>query len=186
MERTEAERVAAVESMYRIRAVESPPDADGKRTIWHRGAKGAELVTEVDGEGRATRHEFTLFDEHLIWEREKGFRAGRVQKGGGSAAMPASAMIELAPDASTPVLERAARSLADYRGEDKIISHLRELLAKAVRGRAMFEDLGEVTRGKGAFKLEERPPVAPSRLPVILVVGGLALVIAALVVLLAQ
>lgn len=187
--RTEAERTSAVESMYRIRAVESPPDAQGKRTIWHRGVKGAELVTEVDSEGRVSRHELTVFDELLVWERDKGFRAESVEKDGGHPAMPPSAVIGEATGAAAGAIDRAAKALAAYRGDDKIIAHLRELLVKAVKGRAMFEDLGEVTRSARKFA-EVLPPPAPAppkrRPGMILVIAGLALVIAALAVLLTK
>lgn len=194
VERTEADRIAAVESMYRIRAVESPPDAQGRRTIWHRGAKGAELVSEVDEEGRVVRHELTLFDDHLCWERDKGFQGTGVVKEGGSAAMPASATLEAPPgsDPTTPLLERAAGALQGYRGDDRIIAHLRELVMMTMKGRGMFRDLGEVTRNAiEARKALPPEPVPPTRrgpgLTVMLaVIGGLLLVIVGLVLLLVR
>lgn len=191
MERTEAERAAAVDSMYRIRAVESPPDASGRRTIWHRGAKGAELVSEVDGEGRVMRHELTLFDEQLTWERDKGFRSHGVTKGGGSAAMPPSALLEDPEARDDRALDRAARALEPYRGDDRIIAHLRELVLMAAKGRDMFSDLGEVTRGASELRARPLPAPAPApapraRWPLVLVALGLVLVLAALALLAAR
>lgn len=188
VERSEADRIAAVESMYRSRAVESPPDASGRRTIWHRGAKGAELVSEVDEEGRVLRQELTLFDEQLTWERDKGFRGAEVVREGGSAANPAAAVLEPAQGAPTPMLEHAAGALRGYRGEDKLIAHLRELVVAAVKGRALFGDLGEVTRKGSEFRqaLAPEAPAPPrgSRLVQGLLVGGLLLVIVGLALLL--
>lgn len=192
VERTETDRIAAVESMYRIRAVESPPDAQGRRTIWHRGAKGAELVSEVDEEGRVVRHELTLFDDHLRWERDKGFEATVVVKEGGHPAMPASATLEAAPggDPTTPLLERAAGALQGYRGDDRIIAHLRELVMLTMKGRGMFRDLGEVTRNAIEARKALPPEPAPRRGPgpavMIAVIGGLLLVIVGLVLLLVR
>lgn len=181
VERTEADRIAAVESMYRIRAVESPPDAQGRRTIWHRGAKGAELVSEVDEEGRVVRHELTLFDDHLCWERDKGFEG-------------ASATLEAPPggELTAPLLVRAAGALEGYRGDDRIIAHLRELLLMTLKGRGMFRDLGEVTRN--AVELRKALPPEPAEPPrralapavMVAVIGGLLLVIAGLVLLLVR
>ncbi|MEW6430346.1 MAG: hypothetical protein AB1730_02455 [Myxococcota bacterium] len=189
VERSEADRNAAVEAMYRIRAVESPPDASGRRTIWHRGSKGAALVSEVDGEGSVLRQELTLFDEQLTWERDRGFRGGAgAVKEGGAAANPAAAVLESAQGAPTPMLERAAGALGGYRGEDKLIAHLRELVVAAVKGRAPFSEPGEVTRkgreSRPALTQEAPPLPVGNRMVQGLLVGGLVLVIAGLALLL--
>jgi hypothetical protein len=105
VERTELERIAAMESMYRFRAVESPPDAQGRRTIWHRGAKGAELVSDIDAEGRVVRHELTLFDDRLRWERETGFQAvAGEEEGHVATAASASRGVPPGGDPTAPVL----------------------------------------------------------------------------------
>jgi hypothetical protein len=187
LEQTEADRRAAVESMLRIRAVESPPDAEGRRTIWHRGARGAELVTEVDAEGRVARQELTLFDDLLVWERDKGFRAAAVVKEGGSPAMPASATLEPTGDVA-PLLGKVAAALQTYRGEDKLIGHLRELVVKAAKGHAAFKDLGEVTREGTKLPQPPAPALPPpsSNVGLLLALGGAVLVLIALVLLLAK
>lgn len=125
-ERTDEERVAAVESMYRIRAVESPPDADGARTIWHRGLKGAELVTEVDATGRVTRQELCLFDEVVVW-------SGEGLKTGTSTALPsrrpkASDGLTWDVEQGAERLSRMVKALQQYRGSDRFIHHLRDML----------------------------------------------------------
>ena len=91
--RTEAELQSAIETMFRVRAVESPPDEQGARTIWHRGHKGADMVTWVDAFGRVTRQELYLFDDCLVWEKASGVRTGESQEREGSKLNPAPGMI---------------------------------------------------------------------------------------------
>jgi hypothetical protein len=99
----------AVDSMFRIRAVESPPDASGSRRIWHRGTSGAELFTEVDGRGKVARQEFTLFEEVLRWDHEHGFQRSAVELG------------------------RVAAVLQPYGGADRFILHLKERAIEQAR-----------------------------------------------------
>lgn len=124
--RSDEERVAAVESMFRIRAVESPPDPQGLRTIWHRGLKGAELVSEVDGSGRVTRQELSLFDEVVVWD-------GALKTGEVATSMSPKPADTLSWDDDTRLdrLERLARALKKYRGSDRFILHVREVLGVA-------------------------------------------------------
>ena len=125
-QRTDEERVAAVESMFRIRAVESPPDDRGTRTIWHRGLKGAELVTDVDGTGRVTRQELSLFDDVVVWA-ESGLKTGE-------STMPPSKRPEPSDGVTwdmgggTERLDRIGAALKRYRGSDRYIQHVRDVL----------------------------------------------------------
>ena len=160
---------AAVDSMFRIRAVESPPDASGVRTIWHRGARHAELVSEIDGAGRVTRHEFTLFDEVLRWEQGRGFSSGHV-----------SDAAEVVPDPSldSARVERIASALIRYAGRDRIIAHLRDLVGARTAGAPVTEPLRVVT---GSHPVVEPPPEPPRRNLALIWVGvGLCLVAIAL------
>ena len=75
-QRTPDELRTAIASMFRIRAVESPANDKGIRTVWHRGTKDAELVSELDLDGHVARHEFTLFGDVVIWERGRGLSTG--------------------------------------------------------------------------------------------------------------
>jgi hypothetical protein len=116
-ERTHEERVAAVEAMFRVRSVESPPNPAGHRTVWHRGRRGAELVSELDAEGQVTWQELRLHDEVLVWV------GGVFRTGAGAAAQTSW---DEAP--SKERLERIAKALTSYRGTDKLIGHVRDVL----------------------------------------------------------
>jgi len=188
LEKTDADRRSAVKSMLRIRAVESPPDASGQRTIWHRGARGAELVTQVDADGLVLRQDLTLFDEQLSWVRDQGFRAAQISTGGGSAANPAAATLSAVAEVA-PVLARVVAALRGFKGDDKLIGHFRDAALQAAKGQAMFADPREVTRDAISVReaLGEVPPKpAPRRRGLALAIAGLVLVIVAIALLLAQ
>lgn len=130
--RTDAELQAAVDSMFRIRAVESPPDATGAREIWHQGAKGAELVSWVDAEGCVTRHELCVFEDVLVWERGGGVKTGALDRARVSGAKPADLVnydVGLPPRAER--LGRLAKALQGYAGEDRFILHARRIVETA-------------------------------------------------------
>ena len=147
--RTEAELQTAIETMFRVRAVESPPDEQGARTIWHRGQKGADLVTWVDAFGRVTRQELYLFDDCLIWEKTSGVRTGEAQQGEGSKASPSPDTIAFDQDMDDGRIVRARRALGPYGGADKFILHARQL----VGGEAMSSET--ITRTSQAIREEE-------------------------------
>jgi hypothetical protein len=128
--------------MFRIRAVESPPDAGGLRKVWHRGARHAELVSEIDDTGRVARHEFSLFDDVVIWERGRGFVTGAAQMEG-STRGAANVAYDLTADGDRMV--RIAAALQPYAGRDRIIQHLRELVVTTQAGEQPLQDLGAVT-----------------------------------------
>lgn len=124
--RTDEERLAAVESMFRIRAVESPPDERGNRTIWHRGLKGAELVSDVDSSGRVTRQELVLFDDVIVWAGGK-LRTGQSQAAGDRRPRPSEGLAwDDEPHAER--LERVTRALKKYKGVDRFVQHVRDVL----------------------------------------------------------
>ncbi|MBL8922464.1 MAG: hypothetical protein JNJ54_26675 [Myxococcaceae bacterium] len=124
--RTDEERLAAVESMFRTRAVESPPDEHGTRTIWHRGPKGAELVTDIDESGRVTRQELALFDDVLVWSGGK-LKTGQARERGERRPRPSDGLTwDDEPGAER--LERIGRSLKKYRGVDRFVQHVRDVL----------------------------------------------------------
>ncbi len=125
--RTDAELVAAIEAMYRIRAVESPPDAKGQRTIWHRASRNAELVSWVDADGRVVRQELMLFDDVLIWERGAELKTGAIVTGTGRANKPSDSMT-LDDSVVEERVARFGRGLGAYGGEDRFIAHARDLV----------------------------------------------------------
>jgi len=111
--------------MFRIRAVESPPDATGTRRIWHRGVRGAELVTVIDGKGQVVQHELTLFGELWRWQHPAGFRRGLE-------AQPPSP--QLALDADDEALARLSLALDAYAGTDRFLLHFKDQLVVHARG----------------------------------------------------
>lgn len=149
----------AVDSMFRIRAVESPPDANGLRTVWHRGAMHAELVSEIDLGGEVARHEFSLYDDVVVWERGRGFTTGEA-KLEGSTRGASNVAFDLSSDASR--LGRIAAALQPYAGRDRIIQHLRDLVLKTQAGVKPLRSLGVVT---GSNPVAPAPSPAPPALP---------------------
>lgn len=147
--RTEAELQTAIETMFRVRAVESPPDDQGARTIWHRGHKGADLVTWVDAFGRVTRQELYLFDDCLVWEKTSGVRTGESQEREGSKLSPSPGTIAFDSDADDGRIFRARQALGPYSGLDKFILHARQLVA----GEEVIDDA--ITRSRLTLREEE-------------------------------
>ncbi len=170
--------------MFRIRAVESPPDDQGLRKVWHRGALDAELVSEIDLAGEVARHELTLFDDVVVWERGKGFSTGE-SEGESSTRGSATVNYDMANDPSR--LVRAASALEPYAGRDRIIQHLRELVLETQSGVKPVRSLGVVTGSKPAAPapVEQPGPVAPPSAPAphVLVVVGVGLVVLVLAIL---
>jgi hypothetical protein len=132
--------------MFRVRAVESPANAEGVRTIWHRGPRGAELITDIDATGRVLRQRLTILDDVLLWRRDQGLSTTLGPSAAGAAATPVAefgaraaaagadsramgagsvnAPIELPLDGER--LTRAAASLGFYTGQDRFLAHLRD------------------------------------------------------------
>ena len=132
--------------MFRIRAVESPPDAAGVRRIWHRGTRGAELVTVVDAKGRVVQQEFVLFDDTVRWDKDLGLRYTRVEVVEGSGQAPPA----LITDEGGVRLTHFRAALEAYSGSDRFIQHLRDHL---------------VAKASGAT-LGQRPPITREMEPV--------------------
>lgn len=182
--RTEAELKSAVETMFRVRAVESPPDEDGSRTIWHRGSKGADLITWVDAFGRVTRQELYLFDDCLVWEKTSGVRTGAAEKREGSASAPAPDAIHFDTAADDVRLGRVRTALKFYSGLDKFILHAQQLLgiapapavAQPVTRPSFSQDFVEAALAKVDAQKSPLAPKPNRTLVWILIGAGLLLV----------
>lgn len=178
-ERTPDELRAAVDSMFRIRAVESPPSDQGLRTVWHRGARNAELVSEIDTQGRVARHEFSLFDEVVVWERGRGFVTGQTLAEGSTRG---AAKVGFDHAVNTTRISRVLVALQKYEGPDRIIGHLRELVVALDAEANPVEDLGQVT---GNTQIPQELLVAAQQTPrdrsLWLIIGGFVLVTIGLV-----
>jgi hypothetical protein len=182
LQKTPEELRTAIDSMFRIRAVESPPDASGLRKVWHRGARHAELVSEIDSAGRVARHEFTLFDDVVVWERGRGFQTGSTDADG-STRGAAKVAFDLTADPDR--LARISEALQRYAGRDRIIDHLKDLVSTTGQGQQPTEDLGAVT---GSMRIPDEaklpPPAGRSKQALVLMVIGVVFVAVALVLLL--
>ncbi len=153
---------AAVQALYRVRAVEGPPGDNGQRSVWHMCAQGAELLSLVDLEGRVQRQELTLLDDHYVWTSGEGLRTGRVQTGGGSKASPAAPIIHTDPQLVPFRLMRAALALESYDGEDRYILHMKRVLALAREGLELRE--ASVVTHSAERPKEEVPPDSTARM----------------------
>lgn len=163
--------MSAVEAMFRMRAVESPPDASGVRRIWHRGRRGAELVTLVDAQGQIVQHDLTLFDDVVRWDRDRGFRHSRVEPG--SIDGPADRFGQ----AGDELLARFRDAVENYSGTDRFIQHLRELLRGSAKGLLRGEGPPRSPAKQGAVAVAEPVKSGDSKasqpwLLVVLVVAG--------------
>ncbi|MBK7863438.1 MAG: hypothetical protein IPJ65_33520 [Archangiaceae bacterium] len=151
LQRTTTELKAAMETMYRVRAVESPPDEQGARIIWHRGARGADLVSTVGADGKVTRQELFLFEDYFLYERAAGLRTGVALDKVGAAGARASGDIAFDQDAvlKRKRIEQAARALAGYQGPDALIGHARQVMAAAAQGKPLGGDAAAARAGAG-------------------------------------
>jgi hypothetical protein len=152
---------AAVQALYRVRAMEGPPGDNGHRSVWHMCAQGAELLSLVDMEGRVQRQELTLLEDHYAWTQGEGLRTGRVEVGGGSKANPASAIVHTDPQLVPGRLMRAAMALENYEGEDRYILHIKRVLALAKEGLELQES--SIVTDLGSRPTEPLSPAAPAQ-----------------------
>lgn len=144
---------AAVQSMCRVRASESPPGADGLKSVWHQGGEGADLISTVDAQGRVVRQELTLFEDHLLWRAEIGISTGTVRADKAAGGIKGSDLVQLDPKLDRGRLERMDEALRDYAGEDRYLAHVKRLVANALAGLTEFA-ADEVTSAAS-------PPAAP-------------------------
>jgi hypothetical protein len=128
---------AAVHSLARIRAVESPPGQDGLKTVWHQGSQGADLLSHVDSNGRVRRQELTLLDDYFLWTAQHGLRTGRVVEDGGSKAAKGAATVALDTQTVADRLVRSCQALEMYGGADQYVGHMVQVLSMAVQGLAV-------------------------------------------------
>ncbi|WP_342378481.1 hypothetical protein NVS55_03800 [Myxococcus stipitatus] len=144
----------AVQALSRVHAVEGPPGENGLRTVWHMGTDGAELMSQVDAEGRVRRQELTLLEDHYMWASGEGVRTGRVESDG-ERARPAASVVKEDPQLVPHRLVRAAQALGTYTGQDRYILHMQRVLALAREGLEMA--------GAGVIARDtHRPPSEPT------------------------
>jgi hypothetical protein len=133
---TEEQCRDAVQALYRVRGVEKPPAVDGRREIWHRTSKGAELLSTVDPTGRLEDQELTLFKEVFFWQRGLGMKTGKLV-GDAEVSSRGNTLWDHHP---APVrLTRAIKALRSYSGDDAYLIHLRDAISATLAGIAWDE-----------------------------------------------
>lgn len=148
--RSDEERKNAVESLFRVRAVESPADNSGEKEVWHQGSKGADLFSIVNRTGHVVRQEFVLYDDYFVWTKKGGLRTGSVNESRGiKDVVKATDDIQLDASPNVPRLERGKAALNSYSGKDAYLLHMRSLLVLAVQGNDVSE-LSAVTSALSA------------------------------------
>ncbi len=124
MERTPEDFKTAIESMSRIRAVESLPDKNGERTIWHRAINGVELISWVQADGTLSAQTLNAWGHSVLWRDSTGLSTAHIDG--------ASGLAEVVVSHATPnaqLIERLTTALAPYAGEDKFIGHFKSVLS---------------------------------------------------------
>ena len=128
---TEEQCTEAVQALYRVRAVEKPAEADGRREVWHQGSKGCELLSTVDLNGRVEEQELTLFREIIYWRQGSGLKTGKLV-GNEDVSTRANIFWDEAP---APVrLERCRRAFEGYAGKDPYLMHIRDAVQATLAG----------------------------------------------------
>ncbi len=115
----------AVESLFRVRAAESPPGADGLREVWHQGSGGADLLSWVDSAGKVVRQELVLLEDSVRWSADAGLATGTVSQEKGAGGIQGSALVRPDKGIDRRRLERMHAALNGYFGTDRYIFHLR-------------------------------------------------------------
>ncbi len=146
--RTPDQLRAAVDTMCRVRAGESPPDANGQRILWHRGSKGADLTTHVDSDGVVFRQELQLFDDYFVWDALAGLRTGVPVEAAemAGARVQGDYVLDVAEKSRIERLQRAHQALKHYGNADKSIGHFKRVIDQAVTGADVTSSQDAVTR----------------------------------------
>jgi hypothetical protein len=136
---------AALKSLSRIRAGEQR-EADGGKSVWHQGAKGADLLSYVDSTGRVTEQAFTLLSDHFIWKEKTGLRSGTTTSAGSSVGAWSQDNISMDSELSAERVRACASVLSGYSGEDKYILHFKKVVERFCKGLEML--WGDEVTGK--------------------------------------
>lgn len=147
--RTDEERKSAIDSLFRVRAVETPADTSGEKEVWHQGSKGADLFTVVNRTGHVVRQEFVLFEDYFAWTKQGGLRTGVSGTAKGiKDVIKASDEIKLDGLVDEDRVERARSALHGYTGKDPYLLHVRTVINLAAIGEQAGE-LSAVTMAQG-------------------------------------
>jgi hypothetical protein len=175
---------AAVQALYRIRAVEKPPDAEGLREIWHHCAQGAELISFVNPHGRLVRQELSLLADYFAWTSAAGLLTGSCADAEGSKATRPTERVVLDATPSGARIDRAAKALASYTGADAYLLHIRKVITEALAGVSVLDEV-IVTTGHGRVAppgAAEPPAMTGPRPWMIAAIAAAALIAAAVLI----
>jgi hypothetical protein len=160
--RTQQDRKLALESLFRVRAVENPPDASGEKEVWHQGTKGADLFSVVNRTGHVTRQEFVLFEDYFVWTKQGGLKTGSCAEARGiKDVVAASDEIQLDAEIDDDRVARARETLSTYGGADKYLLHLKAVISLAAAGTEAGE-LSAVTNAMPALSRDRAAALAAS------------------------
>lgn len=142
--------------MCRVRAGESLPDANGHRILWHRGAKGADLTTYVDGNGVVFRQELQLFDDYFVWDTHAGLRTGLPVEAAESsgARVQGDYIFDVADKIRVERVQRAHQALKNYSEADKSIRHFKHIVEQALVGAETKSSGDAVTRNADTVRYD--------------------------------
>lgn len=116
----------AAQSVRRLDGKEEP-DADGLRTIWHRGRQRVEMLSWENEAKEIVRQELSIFGMTVEFKRGNPVRTGHIpldEEVSAGDARPASAMVQMdeAPDPTT--LELAGHLLKNIKDRDPYSQNL--------------------------------------------------------------
>ncbi len=120
---------------------------DGKRVL-HKG-EGVDLLTWVDFFGRATKHELTLAEGYVEWNRGQGVRTGRDSRDESTGRMRGSTL-QIPDGKLNEELVKKALAIAGESKGDKYLEHLTIVLRRAVDPQAPPIQTVEVTKASPA------------------------------------
>lgn len=154
--RSDAERKAAVESLFLVRAVETAADNSGEKEVWHQASKGADLFTVVNLSGYVIRQEFVLHDDYFTWQKGVGLRTGSVNESRGiKDVVKASDEVRMDPYPDDERLGRARTALESYSGDDRYLLHVRSVIKLAGQAEAP-DELSRVTKARSVIRPEDQ------------------------------
>lgn len=139
-------------ALKRIRLAEAP-DESGAKKVWHSSGDGVDLVTHVDGEGRAHFHELTFGTGRMLdWDRVRGVRTGLEEVVEFKSGRAGHSRFRYHQPPSRELLEAALAAVGDP-GDDRYLQHLVRVCRNASEALA--------ASGLDAVTSAARPPDLP-------------------------
>ncbi len=128
---TEGDAIRAITTLARMKAVESAPDAQGHRQIWHHSPTGAELVSVVDETGRLRRQELTLFTDFIQWQHGARIRTGEIPSRGDMLTPPTAGQVHFDLKPELDRIRRVRAAFEGYEGAERYVQHMKRMVDSA-------------------------------------------------------